>query len=402
MLKVVVLLSTLVVFTIGPNVGYVLVVLSELTQQQKVASTIAVTLAKTLIGTLLVPRVARKAVDLLVLSGALICVRFRLRTTIAAALSATTMIVLPVMIVLLTDKRCLYYTLKPQPAVDTAVPYSYCSATNFETGLCVEFATMEVTSTYMPRVAYDSEACVSAVLSVYGPVFLGVALLTATLPAGIETIIVPKLAPWCYRNAKSSPMARSCLAFLLAITWNVWPSLVEAGVLRTEFPLGAAKLDYLAQRVVERAFVQVIATLLEALTFGIAVPLVGSACAVAAFVQLLHHRHVLGQIVSLGLLEQPAVVANLAGCTEIPLGCALVLVVTVMLVWISVAVGYLEPSVIGVMLSIGPIVGLSVCGGAAWWRCYRTKARRHYDRVQSTAPSDTTRSMLMEPLISEE
>ena len=62
------------------------------------------------------------------------------------------------------------------------------------------------------------------------------------------------------------------------MTWNVWPSLSKAGVLNPTFYLGAAKLDYLAQRVVERAFVQVTVTLLVALTFGIAVPVVGGAC----------------------------------------------------------------------------------------------------------------------------
>jgi hypothetical protein len=77
-LKFVLLLLTLVILTIGPNFGYVLVVLSsELTQQQKVASEMAVTLAKTAIGTLLVPRMARRAVNLLVLHDALTYVRFR-------------------------------------------------------------------------------------------------------------------------------------------------------------------------------------------------------------------------------------------------------------------------------------------------------------------------------------
>ena len=50
-LKLVVLIMTLIILTIGPNVGYVLVVLSELALQQKVASEMAVTFAKTAIGT---------------------------------------------------------------------------------------------------------------------------------------------------------------------------------------------------------------------------------------------------------------------------------------------------------------------------------------------------------------
>ena len=78
-IKIVALLLALVILTVGPNIGYVSVVLSNFTQQQKVASEVAVTLVKTAIGTLLVPRVARKAVNLLVLHDALTFVRFRLR-----------------------------------------------------------------------------------------------------------------------------------------------------------------------------------------------------------------------------------------------------------------------------------------------------------------------------------
>ena len=202
--KLAVLILALVVLTISPNVGYVLVVLSELAQQQKVASEMAVTLVKTTIGTLLVPRVARKAVDLLVQNSALTFVRFRLSVTMASMLSAITMIVVPVMIVLVTDKRCLYYTLVPQPGVHTRVPISYCAIIDPLTGSCHEYAAFPATSIYTLTFAYDGEVCVSAVLSVYGPVFLGVVLLAAALPAGVEVIIVPWLAPWCHRKSKSS------------------------------------------------------------------------------------------------------------------------------------------------------------------------------------------------------
>jgi uncharacterized membrane protein YciS (DUF1049 family) len=173
-------------------------------------------------------------------------------------------------------------------------------------------------------------------------------------------------------------------------------------VLPPDFSLGAAKLDYLAQRVVERAFVQMMATFLAALTFGIAVPIVGGACAVAAFVQLLHHRHVLGQIVELGRLEQPAVVPNLMGCTDIPIVCALVIVTTVVLVWVCGAMGYLDSAVIGVMLSIGIIMGWTVCALVAWWRHCRVKSPRHQDRAKSTASSDTPRGVLMESLLADD
>jgi len=211
-LKLLELLFLLLFLPIGPNVGYILVVLSTLNQQKKIAREMALTLSKTAIGTLLVPRIARKAVDLLVLNGALTFARFRLCAVLAATLSSTTMILLPAAILLVTDKRCLHYVFKP-PAVVTNVPISYCYASDYSTGLCEEYATLQAGSTYTPSFNYDGEVCVSAVLSGYVPVYLGVVLLAATLPIGMETIFVPWLAPCCYQNAESSTVARTCLRF---------------------------------------------------------------------------------------------------------------------------------------------------------------------------------------------
>jgi hypothetical protein len=73
-----------------------------------VASEGAVTVAKTAIATVLVPQVARAAVDLHVPHGALTFARFRLRLIIAVVLSATTLVVLSILIVLVTDERCFY------------------------------------------------------------------------------------------------------------------------------------------------------------------------------------------------------------------------------------------------------------------------------------------------------
>ena len=397
--KFVVLILALAILTIVPNIGYVLVVLSQLPLMQKMASEMAVTLVKTAIGTLLIPMVARDAANLLVVTDVRTFVRFRLRIVIATALSAMTTIVLPVAIVLMTDKRCLLYALEPQAPVDTDVPISYCHLSSSLPSYCLEYATSDsATSTYTPSFAYDGETCVSAVLSVYGPVFFGVVFLAATLPAGVEIIIVPWLAPWCYQNTDSSIVARTGFAFLRSVTRNIWPVLANAGVLPSGFSIGAAKLDYLAQHVVERAFGQMMATLLVALTFGIAVPAVGGACAVAAFVHLLHHRYVLDQIVLLGHLEQPPMVPNLMGCTDIPVGCAVVAVATVVLVWSCGAVGYLEPAVIGCTLLIGLSLTLAACFTVAWWRTFQSKISQHCGRAQSAASSDLSQGIEIETL----
>jgi len=403
MLTLMVLILALVVLTIAPNVGYVFVVVSQqLTQQQKLASEMAVILAKTAIIQVLVPRVARKVVDLLVLNGALTFARFRLRMTVAVALSMMSMIVLPSLSQLLSDPRCLYYHVSEPPlAVNTAVSISTCGYRDFSSGQCLEYSTLSAISTYTPRFTHESGVCTSAIFSVYGPVFLGVVLLAATLPAGMETIIVPWLAPWCYWNADSSVVARTGLRFLQTVTWNVWPTLADAGLLPPNFSLGAAKLDYLAQRVVERDFVQLMATLIVALTFGSGIPVVSGACAVAACVQLLHHRHVLGQIVRLGRLEQPAVVPNLMGCTDVPVGSAVVVVVTVILCCMWASYNYLEPAVVVCTIITGLCVGMAACGSVAYWLRHHRKGPQHSDRAQSTAALDTSQEMLMETLLSE-
>jgi hypothetical protein len=274
----------------------------------------------------------------------------------------------------------------------------------FTSGGCENYGTNVTTSTCTPRFAYDGEECVSAVMSVYGPVFLGAVLLAATLPAGLEAGVVPWLAPWCYRNAETSAVARAGLACLRAVTWNVWPALVDADVLEPGFSLGVDKIDYLAQRVVERAFVQVMGTLILTLTFGIAVPAVGGACALAALVQLLHHRHALGQIVALGRIEQPPVVPNLTGCTDVPAGCAVVVVATVFLVWLCAAAGYLEPVTVGVTLISGFVAAMVASGGAAWW--LQKKSLRSPDERTKSNASETSSvasaGMLMEPLMADD
>jgi len=174
---------------------------------------------------------------------------------------------------------------------------------------------------------------------------------------------------------------------------------VDADVLAPDFSLGAEEIDYLAQRVVERAFVQVTGTLILSLTFGIVVPAVGGACALAALVQLLHHRHVLGQIVALGRIEQPGVVPNLMGCTDVPAGCAGVVAATVLLVWLCAAIGYLELATVVVTLMVGPVVAVVV---ACW---FQKTPRSAGGRTQSTASetsSVASGGVLMEPLMAGE
>jgi len=298
-----------VVLAAGPNVAYVFAVLSDLPHEAKLASEVGITLVKTAVSTMITPSVARRAALLLVPNVALPFARFRLRVALGTTLSALSTIVAPVAIVLVTDERCLYHAWHPPNEVTTDVTVEFCglSAASVTGGSqCITFSRDLIQSTYTPEFEYDGSRCVSAVIGVYAPVFVGSVLLTAVLPAALELLVVPTLAPWCHRKSASSPMARRCLAVLRDLTLNVLPVLAEAKA-RAEMagpstettsgatdpltfpPLPPINVDTLAQRVVERGLVQLVGTLLIALTFGLAAPVVGGACAVAVLVQLVHH-----------------------------------------------------------------------------------------------------------------
>jgi len=185
------------------------------------------------------------------------------------------------------------------------------------------------------------------------------------------------------------------LAFLRAVTWNVWPALAEAGVLAPDFSLGAAKLNYLAQRLEQLAIVPNLMGCID-------VPVACSAVVVATVVMV----WVCGAV---GYLEP--VVAVVVATVVMVWVCGsvgylepvvAVVVATVVLVWVCGSVGYLEPAVIGCMLLIGLIVALAAFGIDQWWLRSRTKESRCQDRAQSAASSDTSRGMLMQPLLAED
>jgi hypothetical protein len=346
----------------------VLVVLSDLPNDRQLESEAAITMFKVLLTVTAVPQAARLAVGILVRSDGLEYVRFQLRLNIATIFSAFSNVAAPLLVVLLSDERCLKYRLYPRPAVTTETEFQYCELFIFNNNgeeVCLEYAEYNVESTYVPSFEYDGERCVSAVLSIYTPVFLASVLLAAVLPAAAEVLVVPRIAPWCHRRSSSSIGARVVLAALRSFTWNV-PAVLEAearaaaaaaaagesdspSLSQDAPPLPPADADYLAQRIVERGFGQLMATLLVALTFGVAAPPVGGACAVASLVQLLHHRHVLGQVVDLGLIHgRQGRVPNLAGRTAVPVGCAVTAAASVTSVWAcAVLGGFLDLAAVG-------------------------------------------------------
>jgi hypothetical protein len=85
---------------------------------------------------------------------------------------------------------------------------------------------------------------------------------------------------------------------------------------------------------VMRAFTQLLGTMIIALTFGIAVPLLGATCAVAALVQLVHHKFALGRVIAVGLAAPQHSPPDLMQCTTLPWSCCVVISVTSLMFWL--------------------------------------------------------------------
>jgi len=269
---------------------------------------------------------------------------------------------------------------------------------------CIRNGTEPFESTYTPTFEYSGERCVSAVLEVYAPVFLASVLLAAVIPALFEVYIVPSLAPWCHRRAATSRGARWALLALRALTWNVSAALAIAD--SKEYPSRGLprNADYLAQRIVERGFAQMMGTLLVALTMGTAAPAVGIGCAVAAAVQLVHTQHVLGQLIGLGVawtVESPAV-PNLMGCNEVPVECMAIVFIVVLLVWMFASANFLCPVALGIAAGgvlLGSALVLWALGRFFQWRKRRARrARRGMSGASVTSTASTGGMLLQEPM----
>jgi len=391
---------------VGPNLAYVEIELSEaLGFEAKFQAEVGITLVKTVLSTLVIPLIARRAVRLLMPSIELIHARFRLRLIIATAIYALSTLAAPFAIVLVTDARCLKYHFEPREEVTTDVGVEFCTSINIDENgrkTCTIYATNTVQSTYTPTFEYSGERCVSAILEVYAPVFLASVFLTAVIPALFEVYIVPSLAPWCHRRAATSRGAQWAMLALRALTWNVSAALALAG--SNDHPSSGLprNADYLAQRIVERGFAQMMGTLLVALTMGTAAPAVGLGCAVAAAVQLAHTQHVLGQLVGLGVasgVESPAV-PNLMGCNKVPVECAAIVAIAVLLLWGGTSARFLDPMALGTAAG-GVLLGSALVLWALGRFFQRRKrwARRGVSGASVTSAASTVGVLLQEPML---
>eukprot|EP00613_Pedinella_sp_CCMP2098_P028110 CAMPEP_0171700972 /NCGR_PEP_ID=MMETSP0991-20121206/10805_1 /TAXON_ID=483369 /ORGANISM="non described non described, Strain CCMP2098" /LENGTH=602 /DNA_ID=CAMNT_0012290199 /DNA_START=264 /DNA_END=2072 /DNA_ORIENTATION=+ len=418
--KLLVLAITMSVLGVGPNVAYVSVALSKsISYKLKVFSMLGITSMKVLLTTLVVPLVSRLSVNE-IFPAAHPNSRFKLRIVISTILAALTTVFAPAIVVLLTDQRCAYYFLFPQGTESTEIDINYCSDYDTQTDFCRSYGTTSVESSYRPPFQYSGDTCLSALLDTYDSIFLTAVLFLALVPATTEIIIVRVFASWCYTNIETSRFARFVLKFLRVVTWNVTPTLVEAGYI--PFP-EISRVNYQLQRVVERSFIQLISTLLISLTFGLAAPVVGVACAVASLVQYYHHCCVVGHFVSAALISEHRELLSAVSDVEKvdghqsvarsalypPFPCAVVVVVTVLVFWSGGSFRFLEVSVVGVaalVTWIGFLLGIAL----VFFRKFRETATQlllQEEDVRQTASFSSLLSdssspgLLLEPLLDE-
>jgi hypothetical protein len=308
--------------------------------------------------------------------------RFRLRVTCSTALAALTTIFAPIFIVLFTDERCAYHYFFPLQPISAVVSVSFCRV--YTNGLCTSYSDDIITSTYGPQFFYQGELCASAVLSVYAPVFLVSVLLSAVLPASVDLIFVPWLA-----KSHKFKLASLLLGLLEPVSLLHFDHLVHD---HEESPRRAPDLVDRAQRIVERGLTQLLVTLLIALTFGIAVPMVGASCVVASTVQLMHYQHVLSIIIGL----KTDSVSQSLNYTRVPKSVFGMLTIVVLLVWTCLSFGYLDLACVS-----GGISSVVVGAASLAWALHRFTSLELQNSLKSLGLLSTDRApkLLLESLL---
>jgi hypothetical protein len=199
--------------------------------------------------------------------------------------------------------------------------------------------------------------------------------LTACAPAFLELVLVPVVAPWCYRQRHTSFVARRGLEFLRLVALNLPLHVphedmsthrsrmalrsvaISSGhgvdpldtVRESEVSPFITRVNYLARRVVERGFSQIAITMSMGLTFGLAAPWIALIAALSALLQLVHHLVLLEQV-----QEQFQEYLFIQVPFMVPWTVGVTLVTTTLLFWVAGSIRYLDT----VRLALGGVVTL--------------------------------------------
>ena len=161
----------------------------------------------------------------------------------------------------------------------------------------------------------------------------------------------------------------------------------------------AFDFDYNCQRVVERGMGRLNATLLIMLTFGIAAPALGFACAFAAVITVVHHVSLLSQL-SCVCESSKGRLPDLEECHSIPVACGGITLATACFIWTCGALGYVQEwaalggaTLAAVLFSILLLVVHRVTGS-----CGPIPGARH----RGSSSSSAARGLLLESLLESE
>ena len=264
----------------------------------------------------------------------------------------------------MSSDQCFKLAWNPPSDEHNVVGIKYCSSTSSD-GRCVSYSQQDIESTYRFRFSYSGEQCVNSLMELYPSVYITSVLLSAIGPATLDLIIVPLAAPWLHLNSERNKFARSALLILRSLTFTVAPVL-NANC-KTEYM--SRNLGDLTQITIERAITQSMFTLLVALTFGVAAPLVGAACALSSALQYVHHRRVISIACDLETRSLSSKRASLyiAHC-EVPKNLIGVILLPVVLYLFVVSYGYADELVVAVS-AISPIFVFAFVGSLLrWWQ----------------------------------
>lgn len=262
---------------------------------------------------------------------------------------------------------------------------SECSDVSLETGECTGYMTYDIASVYNPHFKYSGEKCVSAVVQVYAPVFLGSVILSAFAPLAFDVLVIPSAAPHLRGLASRGSVVAGHALRLLSMVTIAMP--VHVGEVHLHQRRERSKMAINAVRLGFGALISVLAV---AVTFGIASPLVGVAAGLSALATHLRYQRLVvgldhpqhdediqafkqqlddhgGGILQNSLLmtddDEQQGELEMLGCTVLPRTCSAVVAMGTLCFWILAGVGYLSFDVAGTSAAVSWVVASVAVAG---------------------------------------
>lgn len=228
-------------------------------------------------------------------------------------------------------------SLRVRQNIHSAVQVRFCSEIDTLTTQCTEYTTESIESTYEFQFSYGGDECVSAVLEVYAPVFVGSIILSAFLPFALHLIILPRLVPILRRSSNRA-------AGIMLRLFGMISSL--SVVTREVDSMSEERRDIAGRRLVRQAFQALLTNAAIASTFGLAVPMVGLSSLIGSLACAVHYSHLIevclsDQAKKLEYASGGDTHLLFSGCTRVPGVCGITIAISSILFWTFAVYDYL-------------------------------------------------------------